>query len=424
MRRIYAFEAEDLSPEVKTQLEKVEDVVEDKCDTPEACDTMIEKIDGEKEKVNDALQTMADAAKDCKDGKCTKAEMAETIAPKMADLKKVAKDIGVASEGDALTEAEVKDAKAYLEGAKEIVEAKKDELENGEGCKKCDGDNDADDAECDSECETDEAEAEAEAAADEAMESTLFALGDVVYDMGMEGANVDALKFFRDTMRTCKGIKKEMKEAAKKKDWKTAAAKAKEAEATCDKAISALKNMPQSVSSAVLSNVGTMVLNFAASSVLAFVANKVVLAKIGLPMGNKELLATTVKGTAAGSLPVAALPPVAAILAKSINQQNAATRDYLTGKTDEVERPRAMKSMTPNDFNTVIQNAISLLKWVKSGYKGLASKYETYSKGTTLPGTESESANSDFDSFIEACESLIDDPFYGLGGKNDTPYLF
>lgn len=420
MRRIYAFEAEDLSPEVKTQLEKVEDVVEDKCDTPEACDTMIEKIDSEKEKVNDALQTMADAAKDCKDGKCTKAEMAEIIAPKMADLKKVAKDIGVASEGDALTEAEVKDAKAYLDGAKEIVEAKKDELENGEGCKNCDGDDDADDAEC----ETDEAEAEAEAAADEAMESALFALGDVVYDMGMEGANVDALKFFRDTMRTCKGIKKEMKEAAKKKDWKTAAAKAKEAEATCDKAISALKNMPQSVSSAVLSNVGAMVLNFAVSSVLAFVANKVIVAKFGLPMGNKEVLANTVKGTVRGLPAAAALPPAAAILAKSVKHQNDAIRDYLSSKTDEIERTRAMKSMTPNDFNTVIQSAIDLLKWVKSGYKGLASKYDTYSKGKSLPGTESESVNSDFDSFIEACESLIDDPFYGLGGKNDTPYLF
>ena len=130
MRRFYAFEAEELSPEVKTQLEKVEDVVEDKCDTPEACDKMIDKIDGEQAKFNEALQTMSNAAKDCKDGKCDKAEMAATVAPKMAELKEVAKSIGVASEGDTLTEGELKDAKAYLEGAKEIVEAKKDELEN------------------------------------------------------------------------------------------------------------------------------------------------------------------------------------------------------------------------------------------------------------------------------------------------------
>ena len=139
MRRVYAFEAEELSPEVKSQLEKVEDVVEDKCDTPEACDTMIEKINDEQTKFNDALKGMASAAKDCQDGKCDKAEMAAQITPKMAELKEVAKNIGVASEGDTLTEAELKDAKNYLEGAREIVEAKKDELES-EGEKKDDDD--------------------------------------------------------------------------------------------------------------------------------------------------------------------------------------------------------------------------------------------------------------------------------------------
>ena len=161
MRRTYAFEAEGVSEEVKSQLEKVEDVVEDKCATPEACDKMIDKIDAEKDKFNGALKDMAAAAKDCKDGNCTKSEMAAAITPKMAELKEVAKSIGVASEGEALTEGELKDAKAYLDGAKEIVEAKKDELENGGSEEKADepkgDDKDEDEAECeDGECDDDD----------------------------------------------------------------------------------------------------------------------------------------------------------------------------------------------------------------------------------------------------------------------------
>ena len=140
MRRVYAFEAEGVSEEVKSQLEKVEDVVEEKCTSEEACDKMLDKISDEKEKFNDALQTMADAAKDCKDGKCDKAEMAEKITPKMAELKEVAKSIGVASEGETLTEAEVKDARDYLNGVEEIVEAKKAEVCDGECEEKKDDD--------------------------------------------------------------------------------------------------------------------------------------------------------------------------------------------------------------------------------------------------------------------------------------------
>lgn len=133
MRRFYAFEAEELSPAIKKQLEQVENTVEEKCTTPAACDKVLDKIEKQEDKYNGALQAMADAAKDCQDGKCEKADMAKVVDEKMGDLKQVAKDIGVASEGDVPSEEELKDVKNYLEGAKEIVEAKKDELteENG-----------------------------------------------------------------------------------------------------------------------------------------------------------------------------------------------------------------------------------------------------------------------------------------------------
>lgn len=145
MRRYYAFEAEGVSEEVKAQLEKVEDVVEDKCETKADCEKILDKIEAEEDKFNGALGNMADAAKDCKDGKCDKAEMTARINPEMAELKEVAKSIGVASEGETVTEAEVKDAKDYLEGAKEIVEAKMDEIE-GDDTGKDDGDDAGEDA--------------------------------------------------------------------------------------------------------------------------------------------------------------------------------------------------------------------------------------------------------------------------------------
>lgn len=140
MRRFYAFEAEELSPAIQKQLEQVEDTVEEKCTTPAACDKVLDKIEKQEDKYNGALQAMADAAKDCQDGKCEKADMAKVVDEKMGDLKQVAKDIGVASEGDVPSEEELKDVKHYLEGAKEIVEAKKDELDGGEGHEEPDGD--------------------------------------------------------------------------------------------------------------------------------------------------------------------------------------------------------------------------------------------------------------------------------------------
>lgn len=144
MRRKYAFESEGVSDAVQTQLEAVEDAVDEKCTTPEECDKVIDKIDAQTDKFNDALAAAKDKAQDCKDGKCDKAEMAQVVDAKMCCLKDMAKTIGVASEGDVPTEEDIKNVKDYLEGAKEIVETKKDELE-GESDKGSESDDDDDD---------------------------------------------------------------------------------------------------------------------------------------------------------------------------------------------------------------------------------------------------------------------------------------
>lgn len=227
MRRRYAFEAEELAPEVKAQLEKVEDVVEDKCSTPDACNKMLDKIDAETEKFNCALKDMAGAAKDCKDGKCDKAEMAAQISPKMAELKEVAKSIGVASEGENLTEDELKKAKAYLEGAKEIVEAKLDEVGSDSGKEEPkenpdeEGDEKGDHEEPDGdEVEGDESwivGTESMSINDPAFES---AMDDAALEcfVAMEGYNWDQRADYRANLKAAKAKVKEAKAAAKSGD--------------------------------------------------------------------------------------------------------------------------------------------------------------------------------------------------------------
>ena len=144
-KRSYAFES-DVSADVKDMLEKVETVVDEKCETPEDCDKLVKKIEKKEDQFNDALKGMADAAKDCKDGKCDKSALKDKLDPHVSCLKTIAKDIGVASESDLVTDGELQDVKDYIEGAKEIVEAKKDELE-GESGSDDEGEDKGDDAE-------------------------------------------------------------------------------------------------------------------------------------------------------------------------------------------------------------------------------------------------------------------------------------
>lgn len=145
MRRIYAFES-DVSADVKDLLEKVEDAVDEKCETVEDCKKLKDKIEKKEDEFNEALKGMADAAQDCKDGKCDKSELKDKLDPHVTCLKTIAKDIGVASESDIVSDAELQDVKDYIEGAKEIVEAKVEEIEDPDGETAKDDDTDAEES--------------------------------------------------------------------------------------------------------------------------------------------------------------------------------------------------------------------------------------------------------------------------------------
>lgn len=274
MRRRYAFEAEGVSEEVKSQLEIAEDAVEKNCETPEDCDKMLEKIDDQAEKFDNALQTMSDAAKDCKDGKCDASEMKDKITPAMADLKEVAQTIGIAKEGDEgpVTEEDLKDVKAYLEGAKEIVEAKKDELGGDDG-----------------ECE--EADEACEALNDIAIECYLdeceSAMESVVVEGAMEGNSMDALGAVNRLLSDVRKLKKEMNKAKHAMQWSEAASKAREIAGKADALTNAINGLPQSTSSAVITNLALAIIAILAATAGGKAIGKFGGKKIGNAVGER-----------------------------------------------------------------------------------------------------------------------------------------
>lgn len=378
MRRTYAFEAEGVSEEVKSQLEKVEDVVEDKCATPEACDKMIDKIDAEKDKFNGALKDMAAAAKDCKDGNCSKSEMAAAITPKMAELKEVAKSIGVASEGEALTEGELKDAKAYLDGAKEIVEAKKDELENGGSDAKADepkdDDKDEDEAECeDGECDDEEDEEATESYLDDLDIATESAM----LDLAMEGTNIDALKARKAHLADIRAAKKAMKAAAKAKDYKTAAAEARKAAEAANALANDIGGLDQSAGSAAIVGIALAVAALAVGMVgaqvgnVAHAANMTRLAKKSGEMvgGVKKMAADMGRGVAAGAKGAAKTGAIAGgAAAGAVGAAHGAAAIAKVLKSKGVEDTGDASKLQPNDLN-------ALLSAIKIDAKNMAKKF-------------------------------------------------
>lgn len=455
MRRRYAFEAEGVSEEVKAQLEKVEDAVEDKCTTEEACDKMLDKVSEEKEKFDDALQTMADAAKDCKDGKCDKAEMAEKITPKMAELKEVAKSIGVASEGEALTEAELKDARDYLNGVEEIVEAKKDEVCDGS----CDVDDDEDDDDGD----------EAFMAFESYLDELDMAVESDVFDAAMEGANIDAVKALKDALGKIRSASKQMKAAKRVKDYKLAAQKANEAAGYADELATTCNNIPGSVSSAVIANIAVALTVIAAGTVAgAFKGKKLVAvqkaargknvaqagsdagkaaadlftrtAAAGYDMGGgtaKEAARDAAKGAmdaktkelkgiarktmgrnigigaakGAGAAGVASAAGAVGAISKFI------TTKRLTNADGELVSENVQK-MNANDVNALISAIKMSAKGLAKHFRKLAAKYS--SKNPEGAAEESFSDAATFDGFISACESYQ----FGMSSTARTPYLF
>lgn len=213
-KRSYAFES-DVSADVKDMLEKVETVVDEKCETPEDCDKLVKKIEKKEDQFNDALKGMADAAKDCKDGKCDKSELKDKLDPHVSCLKTIAKDIGVASESDLVTDGELQDVKDYIEGAKEIVEAKKDELE-GESGSDDEGEDKGDDAEPEDKETEDTAEECAESWSED--DETAFENWmNGVDEPAMEGQNWQALKGIlgkdaREARKLARGAQKKAKD--------------------------------------------------------------------------------------------------------------------------------------------------------------------------------------------------------------------
>ena len=403
MRRFYAFEAEELSPEVKTQLEKVEDVVEDKCDTPEACDKMIDKIDGEQAKFNEALQTMSNAAKDCKDGKCDKAEMAATVAPKMAELKEVAKSIGVASEGDTLTEGELKDAKAYLEGAKEIVEAKKDELENGtaapekkeeEKCEECD--EKAEGAEeCASEAFIDIAiyasanESFYPTSAAEAIEYLNAMESECL--VAMEGYNWDKRKEYNAKMKEIKAEVKKAKAAAKAGDAATV-------KSCMSNAITMLTEYKKSFTEAVKEEQSAL------DAVCGYFA-------YGWRALGLELLTL---------LPTLGLGIFAVELKHGI--------EFWVDIGQAIAKASKGEKLKASDFNMYTKSMEHNMDLMIGWYKKVASKLDAKAikkaakKGEgAAPEGEPAAATDSFLGFCQACESLMID---GVSKQSNAPYLF
>jgi len=128
MRRHYAFEAENLTENVRGQLERVEDAVDSKCTSVSACESMLARIEAEEDKFNGALESMVNSAKAAQSGAIDRATMASQIAPVSAELKEIAGNIGVATESAGVSQTELNDVRAYISGAKEIVESKLDEL--------------------------------------------------------------------------------------------------------------------------------------------------------------------------------------------------------------------------------------------------------------------------------------------------------
>ena len=249
MRRHYAFEAENLTDNVRSQLERVEDAVDAKCTSASACESMLNRIEAEEKKFNGALESMIASAKNAQSGAIDRATMASQIAPVAAELKGIAGEIGVATESAGVSQDELNDVRAYISGAKEIVESKYDELsrateaeEAKDDEKKSDdkGDEPKDDKKKDDDEkkgddeEPEEGDADEEAATESlvldgvryplssiALESTLDAMIDLDL-IAMEGYNWNEKEKYAANIDKAKASLKSAKASAKIKDYQKA----------------------------------------------------------------------------------------------------------------------------------------------------------------------------------------------------------
>lgn len=404
MRRTYAFES-DCPENVKAELEKVEAAVDENCASSDDCDEVLAKIDGQAEKFDDALKSMANAAKDAKAGGDQAAATA-SIEEAQADLKQVAKTIGVANESDSeyADRTEIEDVKAYLEGAREIVEAKKDELSDG-GCEGGECDDDANEA--------------CEAWLDAYSDALADALESEIYDgIAMEGATSDGAAIFWSKHKELNAMKKEMNAAAKSGDYKTAAAKARECANIGGEMESAINSLPQDLKASVIVKIAMAVAAALASAAVGGVlgrfskggkaaASNLATSSLSYKHNKSDTLKAQVKGdrkalgkqigkgagiVGGGAGAVTGAAAAASFLRKKkVVDENGNTHSEL---------------LAPNEHNTVLNLIKADAKRIKAAFTKKAEAFEA--KASEAPAVDAT------ESFISTMESLM------ISGKEET----
>lgn len=397
LRRTYAFES-DCPENVKGELEKVEAAVDEKCASAEDCDKVLAKIDDQAEKFDDALKSMANAAKDAKAGGDQAAATA-SIKEAQADLKQVAKTIGVANESDSeyADRTEIEDAKAYLEGAREIVEAKKDELGDG-GC---------DDGECD-----DDANEACEAWLDAYSDALADALESEIYDgIAMEGATSDGAAIFWSKHKELNAMKKEMNAAAKSGDYKTAAAKARECANIGGEMESAINSLPQDLKSTVLVKIAVAVGAALASAAVGSIvgrfskggkaaASNLAASSLSYKHNKSDTLKAQVKGDRkALGKQIGKGAGIAGAGAGAV--VGAATATSFLKKKDVIDENGNTHSekLAPNDCNR-------LLSLIKADAKMIRKRFTQKAEAYDAKASEAPAADAT-ESFISTMESLM-----------------
>lgn len=397
LRRTYAFES-DCPENVKGELEKVEAAVDEKCASAEDCDKVLAKIDDQAEKFDDALKSMANAAKDAKAGGDQAAATA-SIKEAQADLKQVAKTIGVANESDSeyADRTEIEDAKAYLEGAREIVEAKKDELSDG-GCEGGECDDDANEA--------------CEAWLDAYSDALADALESEIYDgIAMEGATSDGAAIFWSKHKELNAMKKEMNAAAKSGDYKTAAAKARECANIGGEMESAINSLPQDLKSTVLVKIAVAVGAALASAAVGGIvgrfskggkaaASNLATSSLSYKHNKSDTLKAQVKGDRkALGKQIGKGAGIAGAGAGAV--VGAATATSFLKKKDVIDENGSTHSekLAPNDCNR-------LLGLIKADAKMIRKRFTQKAEAYDAKASEAPAADAT-ESFISTMESLM-----------------